>query len=280
MSHAAVTREPRRTHRFGRFELQPAERRLLENGQPIALGARAFDLLVMLVERAGQLVAKNDLLARVWSGLVVEENNLQVQISALRKVLGQSAVSTTPGRGYRFELPVERSDTIPPAAPSGISALGTPAVLPAAARARTNLPTHLLSLYGRAADLIAVKTLLRQHAIVTVVGAGGIGKTRIAEAVAADIAVESGADLPGGIWWVELAPLSDGALVPSAVARALGVQLPGDRLAIEAVVSLLAAQRLLLVLDNCEHVADAVAAFIETTRSGCARCGCRPPARR
>src|SRR6185295_14951443 len=83
-----------RSSRFGRFELQPAERRLLDDGQPVALGARAFDLLVLLVERAGQLVAKNDLLAQVWSGLVVEENNLQVQISTLRKVLGQSAFAT------------------------------------------------------------------------------------------------------------------------------------------------------------------------------------------
>ena len=108
LSNAAATHESRRSHRFGRFELQPAERRLLADGQPVALGARAFDLLVVLVERAGQLVAKNDLLTLVWPGLVVEENNLQVQISTLRKVLGQSALTTIPGRGYRFALPVEQ----------------------------------------------------------------------------------------------------------------------------------------------------------------------------
>ena len=110
MSRPSATPAHRPSCRFGRFELQPAERRLLEDGRPVALGARAFDLLAMLVERAGQLVAKNDLLTLVWPGLVVEENNLQVQISALRKVLGQSAVATIPGRGYRFELSVERAD--------------------------------------------------------------------------------------------------------------------------------------------------------------------------
>ena len=134
-------------------------------------------------------------------------------------------------------------------------------------RARTNLPAQLLSLYGRAHDLATIKALLRQHVVVTVVGAGGIGKTRVAQAVAAEIAVEWAADFPDGVWWVELAALSDGALIPSAVARALGVQLPGDRLPGEAIVSLLASQRLLLVLDNCEHLVDAVAEFIESVRA-------------
>ena len=174
MDHAAATYKYRDSHRFGRFELQPAERRLLADGQPVALGARAFDLLVVLVGRAGQLVAKNDLLTLVWPGLVVEENNLQVQISTLRKVLGQSAFATIPGRGYRFELPVEGADTAVPAAePSGSPA----AVLAAAsepARVRTNLPMQPLSLYGRARDLATIKVLLRQHAVVTVVGTGGI----------------------------------------------------------------------------------------------------------
>lgn len=88
--------------RFGRFALQPDERRLLADGEPVSLGARAFDLLVVLVAHAGRLVSKNELLNLVWSGLVVEENNLQVQISALRKVLGVQAIATVPGHGYQF----------------------------------------------------------------------------------------------------------------------------------------------------------------------------------
>jgi len=92
------------SYRFGDFELQPGERRLLAHGESVALGPRAFDLLVALVERAGHLVTKETLLERVWPKLIVEENNLQVQISALRKILGQEAITTIPGRGYQFNL--------------------------------------------------------------------------------------------------------------------------------------------------------------------------------
>jgi TolB-like protein/Tfp pilus assembly protein PilF len=106
-------------YRFGRFELHPAAQRLLVDGEAATLGPRAFDLLVALVERAGQLVSKADLLDLVWPGLIVEENNLQVQISALRKILGADAITTVAGRGYRFALrlePGEPPQTIPPRA--------------------------------------------------------------------------------------------------------------------------------------------------------------------
>ncbi|MEO6362025.1 MAG: winged helix-turn-helix domain-containing protein [Caldimonas sp.] len=96
----------------GRYELQPVERRLLVDGQPAALGARAFDVLLALVEQPGALLGKDQLLDRVWPGLVVEENNLAAQISTLRKVLGSEAIATIPGRGYRFAA---RMDTRAPA---------------------------------------------------------------------------------------------------------------------------------------------------------------------
>ena len=99
------------SYRFGTFELQPHQRRLLAEGRPVALGARAFDVLLCLAERAGQLVSKNVLLEQVWSAVIVEENNLQVQISTLRKVLGPHAIATIPGRGYRFAMVVEDEDT-------------------------------------------------------------------------------------------------------------------------------------------------------------------------
>jgi DNA-binding winged helix-turn-helix (wHTH) protein len=190
------------TYRFGAFELQSEQRRLLVDGRPASLGPRAFDVLLALVEHAGQLVSKNQLLDRVWAGLVVEENNLQVQISTLRKLLGPQAIATIPGRGYRFERPVERADALPPESASTSTALFASVAAPAPVRARTNLPTRLLSLYGRAKDLTTIKELLRQHGVVTIVGAGGIGKTRVAQAVAAEVAVESAADFPDGVWWV------------------------------------------------------------------------------
>lgn len=96
------------TYRFAGFELRPRERTLLQDGKPATVGPRAFDLLVTLIERAGELVTKDELLERVWPQLVVEENNVQVQVSALRKVLGQDAIATVAGRGYRFTHAVTR----------------------------------------------------------------------------------------------------------------------------------------------------------------------------
>jgi TolB-like protein/Tfp pilus assembly protein PilF len=113
---------PHPEYRFGRFELQPAAQRLLVDGAPAALGPRAFDLLVALVERAGQLVTKDELLRLVWPGVVVEENNLQVQVSALRKILGADAIATIPGRGYRFTLQMDA----PAETPGAVTAASSP----------------------------------------------------------------------------------------------------------------------------------------------------------
>ncbi len=276
---------------FGRFTLEPAQRRLLMDGQPVSLGARAFDLLVVLVARAGRLVSKQELLTSVWPGLVVEENNLQVQVSSLRKLLGSSALATIPGRGYRFELPVQGKGgaSLPPvlvcagAAPTG-DAGASPALTSTSLtvpvsessagttrayagslpdRAPTNIPPRLSPLYGRVSDLDAIKDLLARHVLVTIVGAGGIGKTRVAQMVAAQLAVERAGDFPDGVWWVELAPLADGEHVVATVARVLDTQLSAERPPVDTIAAVLAAQRALLVLDNCEHVSDAVASLVE-----------------
>lgn len=121
------------SYRFGIFELQTNERRLLAARNPVALGPRAFDLLVALVQRRGELVTKEELLDIVWPKLVVEENNLQVQISALRKILGQEAIATIPGRGYRFTATF--TDT--GAADSGPASSPTPAGMPVAPPSKT-----------------------------------------------------------------------------------------------------------------------------------------------
>jgi TolB-like protein/Tfp pilus assembly protein PilF len=114
---------PEVIYRFGSYELHPNRRQLLDNGRPVAIGQRAFDVLTTLVERAGELVTKEELLQRVWPGLVVEENNLQVQVSALRKVLGTHAIVTTAARGYRFTLELGGQMAKVAAAPAGAAEL-------------------------------------------------------------------------------------------------------------------------------------------------------------
>jgi len=257
--------------RFGRFELRPTERVLLAEGVPVSLGARAFDLLVTFANRPGTLIAKDDLLAAVWEGLVVEENNLQVQVSTLRKILGQSALVTIPGRGYRFTLAVTRGDGAAEAVTDDSAPATEGSEEAQASRAPTNLPSRLPLLYGRGDDLAAIVALLREYPVVTISGAGGIGKTRVAQAVAKKLVAETAADYPDGVWWVELAPLADGALVASAVAQAMGMRIGGEPPTPRTVQAELTAARALLVLDNCEHLADAVAALVDALAAGAPR---------
>ena len=154
------------TYRFGPAEVRPAERALLVGGAPVALGGRAFDLLVALIERAGRLVTKDELLDAVWGRVIVEEGNLHVHISTLRKILGAKVIVTIPGRGYRFESDV--GDGPKPAA--------------AAAIAGNAIPERPPELFGRDNDLASLQSLLAAHRLVTISGPGGIGKTRLARA--------------------------------------------------------------------------------------------------
>jgi predicted ATPase/DNA-binding winged helix-turn-helix (wHTH) protein len=239
------------------IELRAAERQLLVDGVPAALGARAFDLLMALYERRDRVVAKGELLDLVWPGLVVEENNLQVQVSSLRKLLGPAAIATIPGRGYRFTLPDDAFATQRRALTPGGSAPEVDADAP-----RGNLPASP-PMVGRDDDLASVAALLDRHSVVSIIGAGGIGKTRLALAVAK----ANSLDTPDGRWWVELAPLADAAQVPATVAAALGLQLSGSRRPVDALGAALAKHRALVVLDNCEHVADAAADVIASLRA-------------
>ena len=241
-------------YRFHQYELLPAQRRLLDAGRPVKLGGRAFDMLLVLVERRDRVVNKHELMDLVWPRLVVEENNLQVHVLALRKLLGHPAISTVPGRGYRFTLPVTVDggtvgvDAQPPQA--------EPAPSPG------NLPTQLPALIGRDEDLLSLQALIDQHGLVTVTGAGGIGKTRLAQGVASLHAQRPG----DGVWWVELAGLNDPALVAAAVGRALQVPLQGQADATTAVLQALQGKAALLVLDNAEHLLDGVTALVGVLR--------------
>ena len=243
---------------FGSIEIQPRERRLIVHGCEIALGARALDVLIALAERAGGLVSKNELLEVVWPGLVVEENNLQVQVSALRKALGREAIATIPGRGYRFTLTATDADARDPrSSPQSMAphaAVETPRKVSAAS----------IDLYGRDDDVSRVSDLVHRCELVTVVGPAGIGKTRLAQAVAQSLAD----DFADGARVIELAPLADPALVAMTIASALGTPVGDAHSALDVVVRALAEQRMLLVLDNCEHLLDEVDRVVAALRKG------------
>src|SRR6266404_1039303 len=234
---------PRERYRFGPFELQPDNRRLLKDGAPISLRPRAFDLLAALVDRAGHLVTKDELLDQVWPKMVVEEAALHVQVSALRKVLGADAITTVSGRGYQFTLPVTKGD----------------AEATRASKSKHNLPYQLTSFIGREQEIAQLEELVATNRLVTLTGAGGAGKTRLAIEVASRL-VDAFAD---GVWLVELAALSDPHLVPQSVARALRVKEQPTRPLIETLSEHLASKKLLLVLDNVEHLLEACLQLVD-----------------
>jgi predicted ATPase/DNA-binding winged helix-turn-helix (wHTH) protein len=243
-------------YRFGRFGVDRAARQLLVDGEPVALGARAFDVLLALIERRERVVTKHELLEIVWPGLVVEENNLQVQVSALRKQLGPHVIATIPGRGYQFVARlVGTSDTAAPAGAWNAAATPWAANDPPAT---TNVPQDLPALYGRDVELAALEALVAARRLVTIVGAGGIGKSRIAQAVAQRVASRWG----GGAWMIEIAGLFEPARLPHAVAQPLQIPLAGVRPAIDELIAALAGRSLLIVIDNCEHLLDAVADLV------------------
>jgi predicted ATPase/DNA-binding winged helix-turn-helix (wHTH) protein len=233
------------------FELRPEERRLIVRGEGVPVGARAFDLLVALVEHSDRVVTKNELLDLVWPNLVVEENNLQVQISALRKLLGPGAIATVPGRGYRL--------TAEPAVPVPLAATSIGAGDDESSGANLhpsggNIPEHVPPLYGREAAVQGVRELVESSRLVTITGSSGIGKTRLALSVAHQL---RGA-YPGGAWMIELASISEAAQVVPAVAQLLAVRLAGRRNPAEELAAALRNQTLLLLLDNCEHLVEPV----------------------
>jgi len=241
---------PSMHYRFGPFELQLDERRLLKDGEAVALRPQALEVLWALIDRSGHLITKDELMRRVWGQVIVEENTLQAHVSALRKVLGQDAIATVSGQGYRFTVHVVpvQEPVNPPATPH-------------------NLPQQLTSFIGRSTEIARVKQQLSSTRLLTLIGAGGCGKTRLALQVAA-AALDQ---YPDGVWFVELAPLSDPTLIVQAVAKALAVQEQAGKDLAETLVERLASRQPLLLLDNAEHLLDACARLAEFLLRRCSR---------
>jgi predicted ATPase/DNA-binding winged helix-turn-helix (wHTH) protein len=237
---------------FGPFQLFASGRRLLRDEVPLHIGSRSLDILIALVERAGEVISKKELVARVWPDVVVEESSLRTHIAGLRKALGCGSdgaryIANVPGRGYCFVAPITRAPASNPRAAD-----------PLPAERPLRLPGRLARMIGRddaVADLCM--QLLRQR-FVSIVGPGGMGKTTVAISVAHALVGE----FSGAIAFVDLVSIEDPRLVAGAVASTLGLVVHTCD-PISSLIGFLEQKRILLVLDNCEHVIESVAVLAE-----------------
>jgi predicted ATPase/DNA-binding winged helix-turn-helix (wHTH) protein len=246
----------------GGCEIDLARRELRILGSPAPIGGRAFEIIEVLAQSAGELITKDELMGRIWPGAVVMENTLQVHAAAIRKALGpyRGLLRTESRRGYRLlgDWTVRRGDApkllVPP---RQIRMIAEPSA--------TNFPATVTRLVGRSAAVQTLQNLVSAYRVVTLTGPGGIGKTKLALEVARRVLGEF---VDGG-WLVELASLSDSDLVPSAVAGALGLKLGSNTISADTVARAIIGKRLLIVLDNCEHVISATATLAEVLARLC-----------
>ena len=233
---------------FGPFSLVINERLLTKEGSPVELGARTLDTLIALVSQPNEVISKSDLLAWVWPDVTVEEGSLRFHIASLRKALGDGQdgaryIATVAGRGYSFVAPV--------------SLTGSPrddALVVAPVFSHANLPSRLNRMVGRDDDVLKLSAQLNASRFVTIVGAGGVGKTTVAIAVGHHLVKA----FAGSVLFVDLGMLSDPDLVATAVASMVGLSVQSND-ATPSLVAYLRNKRILLILDTCEHLVEAVA---------------------
>ncbi|MGT2435992.1 ATP-binding protein [Bradyrhizobium betae] len=232
----------RRRLLFDEYRFFPRRQLLLRGQVPVRVGARALDLLQVLLERQGELVSKADLIRFAWPDTFVHESNLKVNIAALRRSLPQDQpglpyIVTVPGRGYRFAAPVRfETASASSAAPSHGGGLE-----------RQLEGSHLL--IGREDDLGEVTRRVCDRGFVTIVGPAGVGKTSLAVAAARELTER----FNDGVCFVDLAAINDAQLVCAAIASALG-SAAGVIDLLVGIVDAVRSKNMLLILDNCEHV--------------------------
>lgn len=231
---------------FGPFRLSPEQGSLTRDGQRVALGQRAFEILLLLVERAGEVVSTADIVTRVWPRTIVDENNLRVHIASLRKALSDERIQApyilnVPGRGYRFAALVERHQRKTDEA-----------------NFFTDLPVRLTKLIGRDSFVTRMLGELAQNRLVTIVGPGGIGKTSVALAIAHELKGR----FVDGCHFVDLTVLKNPESIPDAVAEALQIPVTSGT-ALSRIIDHVKSHNCAIVLDNCEHVIDTASEVVE-----------------
>ncbi|MBB5537203.1 ATP-binding protein [Rhizobium giardinii] len=234
---------------FGPFTINANRRILLRNGVTIPLGSRAIDVLIHLATHAGELRTNSQIVKHVWPDTFVEEANLRVHISALRKALGDTQrepqfIANIPGRGYTFVAQVRKEQR---------AAVELAAVPGAPDRAISRI-------FGREETISSIETQISKARLLTVVGPGGIGKSTVARAVTSPDRCLS------EIVWIDLSEVANPRLVPTVVASAIGVLARSENIVLD-ISAHFGSRDVLMVLDSCEHVVESVASFVEEVLS-------------
>src|SRR5687767_14642338 len=235
------------TYTFGEFEVDAAVYEVRQAGTRIRLSRQPMEILLLLLERRQELVSREEMAKRLWNPEVFTDADagIHTAILKIRQALGDSRdapryVETVPGKGYRFVGEVEVTGRQE-------SEAGT-------AR-RHNLPAELTSFVGRGTELLEVPRILAASRLVSLTGAGGVGKTRLAVRMAAGLVGE----FADGVWIVDLSPLTVPDLLAQTVATTLGIREGGQRSARDVLLDALHTRHLLLVLDTCEHLVESCA---------------------